>query len=440
MTEFKGLPSFKSKTARLALDPIKGKRPYWATISPGVSLGYRRNADAGTWVVRVTACAKPWTDRIATADDFAPECAPEVLGFEAALERARLMARAPKGGAVVVADDAPITLDEALTAYEADLGRRGGDPANARRPRPHLPGALLNKPVMMLTSKELKVWCGNLVGSKGIKTQAISRSTINRTISALAAAITLAAEDDARIDVREIKKGLKKFAEADEACNVVFKWPVVEAWIAEANKRSRKLGIYMEVLAETGTRPSQAARIPVCGFKDGEQPTLLIPRSGKGGARDRLRRKRETTVAMISHELAAALRDDAAGRAPNAPLLTRENGEAWDVGKGGKSVDASQHYRNAVADIVAALVAQGHINADVDPATVTAYALRHSAIVRQILDNVPEGVVATSCDTSVAKIRSNYGKHLDRHADDVMRRGVARRAPVADNVVKLRTA
>src|SRR6516165_8538918 len=28
------------------------KKPYWTTISPGIALGYRRNAGAGTWPVR----------------------------------------------------------------------------------------------------------------------------------------------------------------------------------------------------------------------------------------------------------------------------------------------------------------------------------------------------------------------------------------------------
>jgi len=41
----------ESATARRRLSVRK--KPYWTTISPGIHLGYRRNAGAGTWNVRV---------------------------------------------------------------------------------------------------------------------------------------------------------------------------------------------------------------------------------------------------------------------------------------------------------------------------------------------------------------------------------------------------
>jgi len=40
-------------------------------IAPGISLGYRRNATAGTWVVRVASGdGNAWTKRVGTADDL----------------------------------------------------------------------------------------------------------------------------------------------------------------------------------------------------------------------------------------------------------------------------------------------------------------------------------------------------------------------------------
>src|SRR5262249_8384634 len=41
----------ETPTARRRLEVRK--KPYWTTISPGIHLGYRRNAGAGTWSVRV---------------------------------------------------------------------------------------------------------------------------------------------------------------------------------------------------------------------------------------------------------------------------------------------------------------------------------------------------------------------------------------------------
>jgi hypothetical protein len=59
----------ETATARRRLGPRK--KPYWTTISPGVGLGYRRNAGAGTWSVRSTdGHGSDWIKRIALADDL----------------------------------------------------------------------------------------------------------------------------------------------------------------------------------------------------------------------------------------------------------------------------------------------------------------------------------------------------------------------------------
>jgi hypothetical protein len=43
-------PSLEHRTGRLKL-PVRGK-PYWVKLASGLSLGYRRNAVAGAWIVR----------------------------------------------------------------------------------------------------------------------------------------------------------------------------------------------------------------------------------------------------------------------------------------------------------------------------------------------------------------------------------------------------
>ena len=42
----------ETATARRRLEVRK--KPFWMTISPGIGLGYRRNAGPGTWSVRST--------------------------------------------------------------------------------------------------------------------------------------------------------------------------------------------------------------------------------------------------------------------------------------------------------------------------------------------------------------------------------------------------
>jgi hypothetical protein len=59
-----------------------------------------------------------------------------------------------------------------------------------------------------------------------------------------------------------------------------------------------------------------------------------------------------------------------------------------------------------------------------DPAEVTIYALRHSSIVRQLLAGIPIRVVAVSHDTSAGQIERTYSRHIDDHADALVRRAL----------------
>ena len=137
------------------------KKPIFVKIAPGVALGYRRNASAGTSVVR---CADGrggnWTKAIGIADDFEDATTGRTLTFWTAQQRARELARGGLGGGDV---SKLITVAEALAAYEVDLRARGGDVYNARRCRIHLPSILASKTVALLTAKELRHWRGGLL-------------------------------------------------------------------------------------------------------------------------------------------------------------------------------------------------------------------------------------------------------------------------------------
>jgi hypothetical protein len=72
---------------------------------------------------------------------------------------------------------------------------------------------------------------------------------------------------------------------------------------------------------------------------------------------------------------------------------------------------------------------------------VTAYALRHSSIVRQLLANVPARVVAASHDTSVKMLEQTYSRFIGDHSDTLIRRSLLDTAEAAgDNIVPLRRA
>ena len=82
----------EARAARLKL-PV-AKKPVFAKIGPGLGLGYRRNATAGTWAVRAAnGQGGNWTNAIGTADDFDEADDKTVLDFWQAKDRARVISR-----------------------------------------------------------------------------------------------------------------------------------------------------------------------------------------------------------------------------------------------------------------------------------------------------------------------------------------------------------
>jgi hypothetical protein len=124
------------------------RKPYYATISPAIQLGYRRNIGGGSWSVRCIGQGADWIKKIALADDLEPADGKHVLTYWQAIDVARALARSQPG-----ADDAnrPVTVGEALDRYQRDLESRGADAQNANRVRRHLTPTLATKPVALLT-------------------------------------------------------------------------------------------------------------------------------------------------------------------------------------------------------------------------------------------------------------------------------------------------
>jgi integrase len=389
-------PKLETATARRKL-AIR-KKPYWITIAPGIALGYRRNAGAGTWSVRSTdGHGADWIKRIGLADDQELADGAAVLTFWQAQDRARALARGQTGDD----DDRPVTVVEALEVYERDLATRGGDPYNARRARLHLTGALASKPVALLGAPELRRWRDGLSAK-------LTPASVNRTRTCLRAALELVAQHDPRIiNRRAWRVGLAGLPDSQRARNVILDEGTVRRIVEAAYERDRALGLLVEVAAVTGARLSQLARLEIGDLQaDRPDPRLLMPLSAKG----RMRAKRhERRPVPIPAALASVLAQEAAGRPIEDPLLIRTNGRPWGHSK------VARH-RDDFRAVVAA--------AELDPDAVTLYALRHSSIVRQLTANVPIRIVAALHDTSVGQIERNYSRHIAEHSDTLARRAI----------------
>jgi integrase len=198
----------------------------------------------------------------------------------------------------------------------------------------------------------------------------------------------------------------------------------VGRFVAAAYAHDHKLGLLVDTLATTGSRPSQATRLLVEDLHGGEKPRLTMPRSGKGGSQDRAARREQRVSVPITPALAAKLKAAAKGRKPDAPLLLQSDGQPW----GDRPINA---YREHVLKIVQGLGLD---------AKTTLYALRHSSITRALKRNVPVRIIAATHDTSIAEIERTYSKYIADHSDDISRAALLHHEPasaVAGNVVPI---
>jgi integrase len=212
--------------------------------------------------------------------------------------------------------------------------------------------------------------------------------------------------------------------DAQEARNVILSDSNVRDFVSAAYAHDNKLGLLVDVLAVTGARPSQVVRLRVEDLHHHPlRPKLMMPKSGKGGGRNRSQKKHERYSVPITVQLAAKLREAAKGRADDAPLLVQSDGGPWGDNPG-------QQYHRHVDRIVSEI--------GLDPDVVTIYALRHSSIVRMLLQNVPIRLVASLHNTSVAMIEKTYSKYITEHSDDISRKALLQHEPASgDNVVAL---
>ncbi|HEY2530839.1 MAG TPA: site-specific integrase [Xanthobacteraceae bacterium] len=380
----------ESRSARLRLP--QRKKPYSKTIERGVQQLYRRNKTAGAWSVRVCRGGEDWTDRLGTADDYQDADGKNVLTYWQAQDLARKRARGGK-----------LTNDFSIKArvehYRNDLQSRGRDVKNASRVLGHLVGTKLANKLVTASSlaDDLSEFRDHLA-AKGLKPATIDR--INR---AFKAALNLTADNDERITRRPWKLALKAFGGEEAAArNVILDDADRRAVRGAAYRNSNEFGELIDVLDETGARPSQVVRLTAedvqADFSDRRtgrrQPRLMMPASRKGRGKKTAR----FTPVPITPELAERLK----GR--SGVLLQQADGTSW------AKINLTRQFDRAMQGVT--------FN---NPARVTMYSLRHTSIVRQLLANVPIRAVAAHHDTSVVMIERVYSKYIADHADEMVR-------------------
>lgn len=386
----------ESRTARLRL-PIR-KKPYTGpSLARGIMLLFRRNKGNGRWVVKAAdGHGAYWTKGFAEADDLENADGIHVLTFHQACDVAKALARGQTG----TPGDKPLTVADAIAAYKRDLKSRGKHLTSATRVEYHLTGVLAGKPVGLLTVRDLQTWRDGLI-------EKMQPSSVNRTRTGLRAALELVATLDHRISNRHVfRLGLRGLPGSNRARRIVLPDADVLRIIKAAYEINPAFGLLVEVLAVTGARLSQAARLTCADLQaDRPDPRLMMPSSFKGQGQKKLTHR----PVPITSTLAAALKNAEGDRPKHEPLLLKQDGRAWQATS---TCDHRDLFHRAVE------------RAELNPNEITSYSLRHSSIVRALLRGVPVAVVAQQHDTSVREIEAHYAAYILDHSDAVSRRAL----------------
>jgi hypothetical protein len=268
------------------------KKPYFETVAPSVSLGYRRNQGAGSWVVRAAdGKGGNWTKAFAAADDLEVANDDTVMSYEQACDRARKLAR---GTSTTVNTDPPLTVFEAIGEYKKDLILRKASKYNATQIRRHMNPQLGGKSVALTVSKDFSDWRDGLILA------GLEISSADRHGRSLKAALNLQAMRDKRIsNSAEWRTGLAKLkADGENARCVILENDVVASIVRSAyqhRKYGDLIGVWCHLLSDTGARESQCRRLQVIDLQiSATGARLMMPSSNwqntsrrQDGGRDR---------------------------------------------------------------------------------------------------------------------------------------------------------
>jgi integrase len=392
--------------------PISSKNRFWTAIGDGRSglkLGYRRGARGGVWVGKLVMDGARIETTLGAADDGSGIGMSYAEAMQAALawagkERTRLAQGAND-------ENRDASVADAIGTYvkmRIKRAERAGRDAETRLARHVLSNAkLASMPVRRVTARTLSDWRSRL---PAVMTPAGVNRLLNDFRAALNAHVAARWGDLPPTLGKEIEVGLKGLPSVGTARQALLSDADVRKIVDAAYGVDHDLGALVLILASTGARFSQAARITVADLQV-EAGRVMVPASMKGRG---VKQRRHSAV-PLGPDTIERLKRLGHGRGGYEPLLTHQVSRQVAFSKREHTGRAA--WRNA-SDMAhswrKALAAAGVPH-------VEAYALRHSSIVRGLRSGVPVRIVAALHDTSTSMIEMFYSAHILDAADELAR-------------------
>lgn len=399
--------ALESRAARSRLS-VRTK-PYYRALDPGLHLGYRRNANGGSWLVRVYLGSEKYAlTKLGTADDKADPDGAAILSFSQAQAAARVQHVAKVRAAAGLPTAGPYTVAAALKDYIAwlELERRTSRDAQWAGDafiNPKLGHILCER----LTSKHIQDWLYALAkapprlrakaGAKPRHSQVDGtnaevrrrrQSSANRILTTLKAALNRAWREN-RIDNDKAWRSVRPFANAD-ASRARYLTPEQCARLVDAAEEGFRDLVRAALF--TGCRYSELSRLVAADF-NADVGTLAIHTSKSG-------KPRHVVLTRDGVTFFARL----ALRGANHPtLLTRADGSSW--GKGWQ-----------IRPMTAACAA-----ARIKPAAGF-HVLRHTWASLTVMNGAPLLVVAKNMGhTTTRMVEKHYGHLAPSYMADAIR-------------------
>jgi integrase len=411
-----------TRSARARLEPGL----HWRGLDQDVHLGYRKGVRTGRWLVRWRLNAGYKQTPLGGADDALEADGSGTLTYDQALraardhvEETRQPAPSVPAGPVPTIKMVTDAHADAIEHRQASSGRIVSRDCRSRFKSHVSADAISSITLPSLTSDDLAAW------RKGLHSKTLKPASVKRIVADLKAALNEAATvHRAVLDTSfrmMIAEGLAPKKGDPVDCDIrpnmilsVDEWHrlLSAAKIVDVEEEwDGQLYLMVVALAATGARFSQLMRCRVSDLVRLRQ-VIHVPVSWKG--KKEVSQKKVTCY--LTEDVVAELEKAAAGRNGAEPLLRcwgyrRGKGIRWEK-------EALRAWRTSeMTDPFSTIVARAGL-----PSTVTAYALRHTSIVRVLGLGVPVRMVAVMHDTSSEMIERYYSAHIQDAFSEVAQR------------------
>ena len=404
-------PRIVNRSGRIKLAPRRD--PYWHLIAEGKHLGYRKGAQAGTWIARVY---DPATGRkfqsLGIADDTVDANGNDVLSFQQAQDQARAwfarMAHNEAGGI----ESGPYTVAQAMEDYvtERERTKRRRLPDARLAINAHILPTLGRLDVSKLTHGKLKAWRDAMqaaaprVRCKPGTPQTYRafdptdenavrarQATVNRVLTTLKAALNYGHTETKRIASDAAWVGVKPFRNVDLP-KVRFLTPVeATALVNACNDDFRPL---VQAALLTGCRYGELKAMTVSSF-NAKNESLYVEKSKNDSPRH----------VLMNAEGVAFFRAHTHGKNDTDRLFVKANGKPWEDSEQKRPMDAAC----AIAKLE----------------KVTFHILRHTYASQLAMNTAPMKLIADQLGHKSTRITERHYAHLgDTYKREVIQRSL----------------